>query len=51
MIYPLRETFFLANPFLNVIGVVVFSGLSLIVLGLIPACKKIASMALPATLP
>ncbi|MCX6697019.1 MAG: hypothetical protein NTV84_05560, partial [Methanoregula sp.] len=45
MIYPIRETFFLTNPYLNVIGVFVFSGLSLIVLGLITACKKIASTA------
>ena len=51
MIYPIRETFFLVNPFLNVIGVFVFSGLSLIVIGLIPACKKIASMASTVNIP
>ena len=37
-IYPIRETFFLPNPFLNLIGVFVFAGFSLVVLGLLPVC-------------
>jgi len=37
-IYPIRETFFLSYPFLNLIGVFVFAGFSLIVLGLLPVC-------------
>jgi len=40
MIYPIRETFFLANPYLNLIGVMVFAGFSLIVLGLISVNQK-----------
>jgi hypothetical protein len=40
MIYPIRETFFLRNPFFNLIGVMVFAGFSLIVLGLIPVSRK-----------
>ena len=40
MIYPVRETFFLSNPFLNMIGVMVFAGFSLIVLGIIPVSRK-----------
>jgi hypothetical protein len=37
MIYPIRETFFPANPYLNVIGTFVSAGLALIVLGLVSA--------------
>lgn len=33
MVYPLREMFFITNPVLNVIGVMVFAGFSLIVIG------------------
>ena len=40
MIYPVRETFFLANPYLNLIGVMVFAGFSLIVLDIIPVSRK-----------
>jgi len=40
MIYPIRETFFLSNPYLNLIGVMVFAGFSLIVLGFIPVSWK-----------
>ncbi len=40
MIYPVRETFFLSNPYLNLIGVMVFAGFSLIVLGLISVSRK-----------
>jgi hypothetical protein len=34
MVYPLREMFFITNPVLNVIGVMVFAGFSLIVIGM-----------------
>jgi len=40
MIYPVRETFFLANPYLNLIGVMVFAGFSLIVLGFVSVSRK-----------
>jgi hypothetical protein len=33
MIYPIRETFFLANPYMNVIGTLVTAGFCLIVIG------------------
>jgi hypothetical protein len=35
MAYPLREMFFITNPVLNVIGVMVFAGFSLIVIGML----------------
>lgn len=35
MAYPLREMFFIENPVLNVIGVMVFAGFSLIVIGML----------------
>ena len=37
MVYPVRETFFLVNPYLNLIGVFVIAGFALIALGLVPA--------------
>jgi hypothetical protein len=40
MIYPIRETFYLSSYYLSVIGVMVFAGFSLIVLGLIPVSWK-----------
>lgn len=40
MIYPIRETFFAANPYLNVIGPFVSAGLALIVMGLVPAVSR-----------
>jgi len=40
MIYPVRETFFHSNPYLNLIGVIVFAGFSLIVVGFIPVSRK-----------
>ena len=41
MVYPIRETFFLVNPYLNLIGVFVIAGFSLIVLGLVPATRMV----------
>jgi hypothetical protein len=35
MAYPLREMFFMENPLLNVIGVLVFAGFALIVIGML----------------
>jgi hypothetical protein len=40
MIYPIRETFFLASSFLNIIGAFVVAGFSLIVIGFIAASPK-----------
>lgn len=40
MIYPIRETFFVVNPHLNVIGTFVSAGLALIVIGLVSAVSR-----------
>jgi hypothetical protein len=40
MVYPIRETFYLTNSFLNVIGTFVVAGFCLIVVGFIAAAPK-----------
>jgi hypothetical protein len=40
MIYPIRETFFVGNPYLSIIGTFVAAGFSLIVLGFLPSAPS-----------
>lgn len=40
MVYPIRETFFLTNSFLNIIGTLVIAGFALIVIGYIGSDKS-----------
>ena len=43
MVYPIREMFFIMNPVLNVIGVMVFAGFSLIVIGMLAGMEPVQS--------